>query len=114
MGFGAAHTPVAAHTPGHRSIIRFRGTIVVASPEGPVGPASEWTPGNGSALQVYRARVTRSRYELGSFVTMKKPRMKEAWHLAVSDEDLAAADAIDLYSRRFTIEEAFRDTKDPR
>ncbi len=99
---------------GFRFVIRFRRSFVVASPEGSVGPAKGWTQGNGAALQVSHARVTRSRYELGSFVPVKKPRMKEAWHLAVSDEDIAASDAFALYSRRFTIEEAFRDTKAPR
>ncbi len=39
--------------------------------------------------------------------------MKEAWHLAVSN-DRPADEAIRLYSKRFTIEKRFRDTKDPR
>lgn len=99
---------------GFRFVIRFRGAIVVESREGSVGPASGWTPGNGSALLLPHARVTRSRYELGSVVTVKKAKMKDAWHLAVSDENITAAEAIDLYAKRFTIEEAFRDTKDPR
>ena len=38
--------------------------------------------------------------------------MKEAWHLAVS-YDTPADEAIRLYSKRFTIEETFRDTKIP-
>lgn len=99
---------------GFRFVIRFRGAIIVESAEGSVGPASGWTQGNGVALLLPKARVTRTRYELGSVVTVKKAKMKEAWHLAVSDENVTAAEAIDLYAKRFTIEEAFRDTKDPR
>lgn len=113
-GFGDVDLYEFIKTLGFRFVIRFRGNIVVSSPEGSVGPANGWTPGNGSALQVHHARVTRSKYELGSFVTVKKLRMKEPWHLAVSDADISAMDAVALYSRRFTIEEAFRDTKDPR
>ena len=38
--------------------------------------------------------------------------MKEAWCLAVSNPDRPAQDSVRAYSRRFTIEETFRDTKD--
>jgi len=40
--------------------------------------------------------------------------MKESWCLATSRDDLTASQVIALYQRRFTIEESFRDTKDPR
>jgi Transposase DDE domain len=99
---------------GFAFVIRFRGVVVVESANEEIGPASGWTPGNGRPLQLRSARVTRARYELGSFVTVQKPRMKDAWHLAVSDPHMSAANAVKLYARRFTIEEAFRDTKDPR
>lgn len=99
---------------GFDYIVRFRGSIVVESPGGSIGPAKGWTPGNGRALKVSGARLTRSRYEVGSFVTVRRSRMKEAWHLAVSSPEMDANTAIKLYGRRFTIEETFRDTKDPR
>lgn len=112
-GFGDAALYEFLREKGFHFVIRFRGTIIVENAEGSVGPAKGWTPGNGRALQLPGARVTRSRYELGSVVTVKRSRMKEAWHLAVSD-DRTADEAIRLYSKRFTIEETFRDTKDPR
>ena len=99
---------------GFDYVIRFRGTVVVESPEGSIGPAKGWTPGNGRILQVSGAKLTRSRYQVGSFVTVKRANMKEAWHLAVSSPAMDAGDAIKLYAKRFTIEETFRDTKDPR
>jgi hypothetical protein len=40
--------------------------------------------------------------------------MKDAWCLAVHGASLTAAQAVRLCGRRFTIEETFRDTKDPR
>lgn len=112
-GFGDAKLYETLREQGFHFVIRFRGTIVVESAEGSVGPAKGWTPGNGRALCLPRARVTRSRYEVGSVVTVKRTGIKEAWHLAVSD-DTPADEAIRLYSKRFTIEETFRDTKDPR
>lgn len=112
-GFGDTKLYETLSEHGFHFVIRFRGTIVVENAEGSVGPAKGWTPGNGRALRLQGARVTRSRYELGSVVTVKRAGMKEAWHLAVSD-DTPADEAIRLYSKRFTIEETFRDTKDPR
>jgi len=112
-GFGDAKLYESLREHGFHFVIRFRGTIIVESAEGSVGPAKGWTPGNGRALRLPGARVTRSRYEVGSVVTVKRTGMKEAWHLAVSD-DTPADEAIRLYSKRFTIEETFRDTKDPR
>ena len=40
--------------------------------------------------------------------------MKEAWHLAASDGALSAPQITKLYSKRWTIEPSFRDSKDLR
>ncbi len=40
--------------------------------------------------------------------------MKDAWHLATSFGDKPAAEMVNLFSRRFTIEESFRDMKNLR
>jgi len=40
--------------------------------------------------------------------------MKEAWHLAASDGALSAPQIVKLYSKRWTIEPSFRDSKDLR
>jgi len=40
--------------------------------------------------------------------------MKEPWFLASTRSDLTGDENVDLYSRRFTIEETFRDDKDDR
>jgi hypothetical protein len=47
-------------------------------------------------------------------VCVKAVGMKEAWHLAASDGALSAPTIIKLYSRRWTIEPSFRDSKDLR
>ncbi len=40
--------------------------------------------------------------------------MKDAWCLVTSDSTARAMEVVRLYGRRFTIEESFRDTKNPR
>jgi hypothetical protein len=52
--------------------------------------------------------------QVGAVVCVKKKGMKEPWCLATSHEELSAAQLIRLYSRRFSIEEGFRDVKDMR
>jgi len=47
-------------------------------------------------------------------VCLKAKGMKEAWHLATSYGDKPAAEIVALYSKRFTIEESFRDQKNLR
>ena len=41
-----------------------------------------------------------------------RPRKEEAWCIATDRTDLGAAGVVQLYARRFTIEETFRDIKD--
>jgi hypothetical protein len=93
-------------------VIRFRGCILVEAEEGTVKPAEDWVPPNGRAKMLVHARVTAKRAEVGAVVAVKAKGMKEPWCLATSLADAKAAEIIKLYGRRFTIEEAFRDTKD--
>jgi hypothetical protein len=50
----------------------------------------------------------------GGFLDRKASDMKEPWRLAASDGTLAAPAIIKLYSKRWTIEPSFRDSKDLR
>ena len=95
-------------------VIRFRGVVIVESREGEVRPASEWVPPNGRIRHLRNPRVTTNRYGLDAVVVVKARGMKDAWCLAVQGPTLTGATAVKLYARRFTIEESFRDTKDPR
>ena len=99
---------------GFDFIIRFRGAVVVESRDGERRPASEWVPPNGKTRQLKAARVTADRYRVDSVVCVKARGMKDAWCLAVGGATLTGAIAVRLYGRRVTIEESFRDTKDPR
>ena len=95
-------------------VVRFRGVVKVASAEGEAKSAAEWTPKNGRPLLLRGARVTKTHREIGAVVCVKAKGMKEAWHLATSRTDRTGSEIVALYSKRFTIEESFRDQKNIR
>jgi hypothetical protein len=95
-------------------VIRFRGCIVVESAAGEAKPAKEWVPANGRATMLRDARVTKNRARVPAVVVVHAPKMKEAWCLATTLADKKASEVVKRYGRRFTIEETFRDEKDPR
>jgi len=92
--------------------IRFRENILVRDGEGPALPASAHVPANGRICKLVNPAVTNRAACIPAAVFVKRKGMKEAWCLAVSSPDRAAQDSVRAYSRRFTIEETFRDTKD--
>jgi hypothetical protein len=113
-GFGDQHLYAHLTDLGFDFIIRFRGVVSVESRDGEVRSAHAWVPANGKTRQLKDARVTADRYRVDSVVCVKARGMKDAWCLAVGGGTRTGATAVTLYARRFTIEETFRDTKDPR
>jgi len=113
-GFGDQNLYAHLTDLGFDFIIRFRGVVTVQSRDGEVRPANEWVPPNGKTRQLKDARVTTDRYPVDSVVCVKARGMKDAWCLAVGGAAITGTRAVTLYARRFTIEESFRDTKDPR
>lgn len=99
---------------GFEFVVRFRGIVKVTSADGATKPAKDWVPGSGRPLLLRKARVTKTRREIGGVVCVKAKGMKEPWCLATSHEDKAGAEIVKLYGRRFTIEESFRDLKNLR
>lgn len=94
-------------------VIRFRGCILVTH-EGVTKPAADWVPANGHAKLLKNAAVTDNQTTVPGVVVKHAKGMKEAWCLATSRPQEGAAGVVKLYSRRFTIEETFRDEKDLR
>lgn len=92
-------------------IFRFRECILVDHPNVDGAKARDWIPTDGTARRVDDACVTHKRYRLKAVVCVHAKDMKEAWCLATSRSDDANT-IVQLYGRRFTIEEAFRDEKD--
>jgi hypothetical protein len=101
------------HEIGWDYLIRFRACIEVHSKE-EAKPAIEWLPSSGRATMLKDVAVTKYRTKIPAVVVVRAPRMKEAWCIATSRRDLTASRVVGLYGRRFTIEETFRDQKDPR
>lgn len=99
---------------GFDFIVRFRGIVKVTSADGETKPAKDWVPSNGRPLLLRGARVTKAGREIGAVVCVKAKGMKEAWHLATSHGERPASEIVALYSKRFTIEESFRDQKNLR
>jgi hypothetical protein len=99
---------------GH--VIRFRGNIMVTDANGVSKPAREWLAAGGNARVMRNVSVTARNEPIDAFVCVWNPKMKDAWFLACNG-DVAhgtAAQIVKLYGKRFTIEENFRDIKDPR
>jgi hypothetical protein len=92
-------------------VIRFRACIRVMAPDGTSRPASEWVAPNGRAVRIADARITRDRFRVAAVVTVKRKGMRDSWCLATSRPDDAET-IVQLYAKRFQIEETFRDHKD--
>ena len=99
---------------GFGYVIRFRGNIGVTDADGTTRPAAEWVGKNGRARKLRDARVTAKGQRVGAVVCVHAKGMKEPWCLAASDPEATAATLVNHYARRWTIEPAFRDTKDLR
>lgn len=93
-------------------VIRFRGAILVENAAGEAKPADEWVRSTGRPVKIAPARVTADRAEVPAVVVVHAKAMKEAWCLATSLGEVPASEIVKLYSKRFTIEETFRDQKD--
>jgi hypothetical protein len=95
-------------------VIRFRGNIRVTDAEGTTRPAAEWVGKGGRARKLKDARVTAKGQQVGAVLCVHAKGMKEPWCLATSERDAMAATLVNHYSKRWTIEPQFRDTKDLR
>lgn len=95
-------------------VIRIRGNVKVTDKIGEERRADAWVPKNGHSLILREPWLTKKASPVPAVVCVRAARMREAWCLATSRSDLKSAAVVQLYGRRFTIEEAFRDIKDPR
>jgi hypothetical protein len=99
---------------GFHSIIRFRGVVQVESAKGERRKAKEGL-GVGGRMRVLRnARVTALSEPVPVVVCVQDKAMKEPWLLVSSRSDLIGSEIKRAYGKRFTVEETFRDVKNPR
>ena len=99
---------------GFDYVIRLKGNTKVSAADGPTRPAAEWVGQSGRARKLRAARITAARCPVGAVVCVQAKGMKEAWCLAASDAAAPSRQIIDLYSKRWSVEPSFRDTKDLR
>ncbi|TRL20968.1 IS4 family transposase, partial [Methylosinus sporium] len=99
---------------GFGYVIRFRGDTFVSAADGETRRAADWVGVGGRARKLANAEVSKERQKIGAVVCVHAKGMKDAWHLAASDATATPRAIIDLYSRRWSIEPEFRDTKDLR
>ena len=99
---------------GFGYVIRFRGNIRVTDAHGESRQAADWVGKGGRARKLRDARVTAQGRQVGAVVCVQAKGMQEPWCLAASDPEASAAVLVNHYARRWTIEPAFRDTKDLR
>jgi hypothetical protein len=113
-GFGDTKLFDFLNTLGFAYVIRLRGNIHVTAVDGETRSAAAWVGTGGRARKLRDAEVTTGRHKVGAVVCVKAKDMKEAWCLATSNAEATAREIINAYSRRWTIEPSFRDTKDLR
>ena len=111
-GFGDQKLYLMLKELGFHYVIRFRELITVTDANGESHPASEWVPTNGRSRMIREAFVTQDKCPVPAVVCVKEAGMKENWCLATSRTDLGGKGVVELYGKRFTTEENFRDTKD--
>jgi len=99
---------------GFGYVIRFRGDTFVSAADGETRRAVEWVGAGGRARKLTGAEISKDRQRVGAVVCVHAKGMKEAWLLAASDSEATTRAIVDSYSRRWTIEPGFRDTKDLR
>src|SRR5687767_14702543 len=99
---------------GFDYVIRLKGNTRVGAADGTVRPAQEWVGQGGRARKLRDATVTEAHCPVGAAVCVHAKGMKELWCLVTGNRAATAPQIIKLYSKRWTVEPSFRDTKDLR
>lgn len=84
---------------------------MVAHTDGKARPEKEYVPKSGRAAAVQSVRVTMDQKLVAQVACKRASKMKRARCLASGRGDLFPFEIVNLYARRFMIEERFRDTK---
>lgn len=112
-GFGSVEILHHIASLGFFGVIRIRNNVFVTDEKGVTKKAADWAAKGGLARKIKNASITEQAHNVACVVVKHAKGMKEPWVLASNDPKISATEAIAFYSRRFTIEEMFRDQKDP-
>lgn len=99
---------------GFGYVIRIKANTRVSAADGTIRPAADWVGQGGRARKLRDAAVAEARCPVGAVVCVHAKDMKEPWCLVASDPGATASQIVKLYSKRWTAEPSFRDTKDLR
>lgn len=94
-------------------IIRMRENTFITTNDGQYFKVRKGVPSNGRIAEYQDVLVTAKGGFVEAVVCLKRHKMKESWSLATSLKK-DKQEIIDLYAKRFTCEEHFRDAKDDR
>lgn len=111
-GFGDQKLFAFLETLGFDYVIRLSRKTTITSERMESRAAFRWLKPLGRLFRLTNVTVTHSHTPVAAFVSVKKAKMKEAWFLVSSRTDWTGTQIVKAYSRRFTIEEMFRDEKD--
>lgn len=113
-GFADQCLAAYLNTLGFDYIIRIRKDTTVYDTDNNGRAACKWLRGNGRLFRMNDIALTQDHTPVPVFVSVKQKDMKDAWFLISSRSDWTGTQIIKAYGKRFTIEEMFRDDKDPR
>ena len=97
---------------GFHFVIRIRKSLLVTDKKGEQRKAKDWLGKQGRAKTLKQAKLTNKEQRIGTVVCVQAKKMKSAWCLAASDEQLSGTQIIRWYAKRWGIEPQFRDSKD--
>ena len=113
-GFGDRKFLSFLETLGFDYVVRIRNNITVQAADGETRKSAGWVGKNGRARKLTNACITNAEKRVPAVVCVHAKGMKEPWCLVTSMANAKAAEIKNLYSRRWTTEPTFRDTKDLR
>jgi len=93
-------------------VIRCKQDFTLTDADGERTTMGKLVPPNGRVGWLQDVLVTGKNVPVPAVVATKAKGMKEAWCLLTTLRDQPPREVVELYGRRFTIEETFRDTKD--
>jgi Transposase DDE domain len=99
---------------GFDYVIRLKANTQVSVADGTTRPAVGWIGQGGRARKLRDAALTEARCPVGAVVCVHAKAMQQPWCLVTSHRDATAPRIVKLYSKRWGVEPAFRDTKDLR
>lgn len=101
-------------TVGFHYLIRFKEGTNVTNKLGVTKDAAKWVGPRGRMTVLKGGSITECQTPVETIVCVQDKKMKDAWCLACSRDDLSGQQIKKIYGQRFSEEETFRDIKDIR